>query len=31
MNSKNLYKKSFLKLENSLRVQSILSNALKNE
>lgn len=29
MNSKNLYKKSFLKLENSLRVQSILSNALK--
>ena len=31
MNSKNLYKKSFLKLENSLRVQSILSKALKNE
>jgi len=29
INSKNLYKKSYLKLENSLRVQSILSKALK--
>ncbi len=31
MNYEKLYKKSFLKLENSLRVQDILSYAFKNE
>lgn len=31
INNKKLYEKSFIKLQNGLRVQKIINNILKNE